>query len=259
MTRDSDTGQKLSAYIITLNEARNIERAIESVRWMDEVVVLDSGSADGTQDMARKLGARVVTMDFKGFVEQKNAAMDLCTGDWLFNLDADEEVTPELRESIERVVDEGEAANCTVWSVPRRTYYFGRWMKHCGWYPEWRPRLSKRGTARWQGEVLHETLADDCAAGKLAGDLKHRPYEDLGEHLETLARYTEIWANREAGHGRRASIIDLVFRPPVRFVKMYLIRLGFLDGLPGFIASVMGAYYVFLKHARLYESTGKNE
>jgi hypothetical protein len=107
--------------------------------------------------------------------------------------------------------------------------------------------------------ILHETLAGECPAGKLAGDLKHRPYEDLGEHLDTLARYTKIWATREAGHRHRASIIDVVFRPPVRFVKMYLIRLGFLDGLPGFIASVMGAYYVFLKYARLYELTGKNE
>jgi glycosyltransferase involved in cell wall biosynthesis len=226
---------------------------------MDEVVVLDSGSTDCTVDIARGLGARVETMEFKGFVEQKNVAMDLCTGDWLFNLDADEEVTPVLRESIERVIDKEGGDCCAVWSVPRRTFYFGRWMNHCGWYPEWRPRMSRRGSARWQGEALHETLAGDGATGKLMGDLKHRPYEDLGEHLDTLARYTRIWANREAGRGRSASIIDMVFRPPVRFVKMYLLRLGFLDGLPGLIASVMGAYYVFLKYARLYELTGKNE
>ena len=246
-------------YLITKDEEHNIGRVLESVRWMDEIVVLDSGSTDRTADIARSLGARVVVSDFRGFVEQKNAAMKLCTGEWVFNIDADEEVTPELRRSIEDVVYNANDSGADVFSVARRTWYMNRWIRHCGWYPEYRTRLSRKGCAEWRGEILHESLEGDTPPVALTGDLLHRPYEDMGEHITTIRRYTELWAARESGKGRRASITDMAFRPVFRFVKMYVIRAGFLDGIPGFVASVMGAWYVFMKYTRLYEVSGKSE
>jgi len=190
-------------------------------------------------------------------VNQKNDAMERCSGEWLFNLDADAEDTPELRRSIEKVVYGGSPRGNarSAYQVPRKTWYLGRWMEHCGWYPEYRTRLSRRGRARWQGEDLHEELAGDGPAGRLSGDLLHRPYWDLGEHMDTIRRYTYLWAQREAAAGRGVSWTDIVFRPFFRFVKMYFLRGGFLDSGPGFVASVMGAWYVFLKYARLYEMT----
>jgi len=247
----------LSAYIITKNEERNIARAIRSVLWMDEVIVLDSGSTDGTVETAERLGAKVVVSEFRGFVNQKNDAMERCSGEWLFNLDADEEVTPELRRSIEEVVRGNSRCGdaCPAYQVPRKTWYLGRWMEHCGWYPEYRTRLSRKGRARWRGEELHEELVGDGPVERLSGDLLHRPYRDLGEHMDTIRRYTYLWARREAAAGRGASWADIVFRPFFRFVKMYFLRGGFLDRGPGFVASAMGAWYVFLKYARLYEMT----
>lgn len=250
----------ISAYLITRNEEQNIARAIESVRWMDEVVVLDSGSTDRTVEISERMGAKVWTEPFQGFVIQKNRAMDFCTGDWVFNLDADEEVTPELRESILAVIaTSGPEKSPSVFAVRRKTRYMGRWIRHCGWYPEYRERLSRKGCARWEGEMLHESLRGDGVAGRLEGDFLHRPYADLGAHIRKIDEYTDIWARREFSRGRRAGLSDLVGRPLARFMKMYFLRTGFLDGVPGFAVSVMGAWYTFMKYARLYEMARSHE
>ena len=246
----------ISAYIITKDEACNIIGAIESVRWMDEVIVLDSGSSDDTVEIARKTGAKVSFAKFQGFVAQKNAAMELCRGDWVFNLDADEEVSSELKKSIEKTVfSDGSSNMPDVYNVTRKTWYMGRWINHCGWYPEYRVRLSRRGKARWRGEFVHEELYGDCPVGYLSGDLLHKPYSDLREHLRTIGCYSELWAKREAQAGRIFHWVDLIFRPAVKFIKMYVIRAGFLDRGPGLVASFMGSWYTFMKYARLYEIT----
>ncbi len=256
----SEPRPTISAYLITRNEERNIARAIESVRWMDEVVVLDSGSTDQTVEIAERMGAKVRMEPFQGFVVQKNRALELCAGDWAFNLDADEEVTPELRDSIlAATASPGTEQSPPVYAVCRRTWYMGRWIRHCGWYPEYRERLSRKGCARWEGEMLHESLRGDGAAGRLAGDLLHRPYSDMGAHARKIDVYTDIWARREWSRGRRAGLADLAARPLVRFAKMYLLRAGFLDGLPGFSAAVMGAWYTFMKYARLHEMARNRE
>ena len=244
----------ISAYIISKNEENNIARAIGSVLWMDEVIVLDSGSTDKTVDIAEKLGAKVSQAPFRNFVEQKNRAMDLCSGEWDFNLDADEEVTSELKHSLMKVISREEGANGTaVYSVSRRILYMGRWIRHCGWYPEYRERLSEKGRAVWKGNILHERLASEGSVGILEGDLLHRPYSSLGDHLKTIDRYSLLWAKREAESGRKTGLFSIITRPPVKFLKMYIIRAGFLDYGPGFVASVMGSFYTFMKYARLYE------
>ncbi len=232
---------------------------MESVRWMDDVVVLDSGSIDRTVEIAKKMGAKVWVEPFRGFVEQKNRAMELCIGDWLFSLDADEEVTPELRSSILHLLGSHREGEPSAFAVNRRTLYMGRWIRHCGWYPEYRVRLSKRGCARWGGEIVHESLQYAGKPGKLRGDLLHRPYPDLGAHAKKIVRYAELWAYREHSKGRKVLFADLMMRPAVRFLKMYVLRAGFLDGAPGFAVSVMGAWYAFMKYARLREISRNSE
>ncbi|MFC1541138.1 glycosyltransferase family 2 protein [Candidatus Latescibacterota bacterium] len=244
----------ISAYIITKNEENHIGRALESVLWMDELVVLDSGSTDDTVKIAEKYGTKVKFNEFKNFIEQKNKAMEFCNGEWLFNLDADEEVSPELRKSIEETVySNTKDKSITIYNISRKTYYMGRWMKHCGWYPEFRARLSRNGHAQWTGEAIHEKLEGNGNSDFISGDLLHRPYDNLGEHLKTIYTYSEIWAEREASRGRKASIPGIFFRPVLKFVKMYILKAGFMDFGPGFFASMMGAWYIFMKYSRLYE------
>ncbi|MFC1511944.1 glycosyltransferase family 2 protein [Candidatus Latescibacterota bacterium] len=244
----------ITVYLITLNEEENILRALRSVSWADEIIVLDSGSTDRTCEIARGLGAKIYVEPFRGFVEQKNRALELCAGDWAFNLDADEEVTDSLRASIETAVrDDPDGSVQSAYEVIRRTWYLDRWILHCGWYPQYRCRLSQRGMARWTGDTLHESLTVSGQVGRLFGNLLHRPYRDLGAHLRAIDRYSDLFATREKGKGRSATIIEVILRPPLKFLKMYVLRGGFLDRAPGLIASLMGAWYTFMKYARLYE------
>jgi (heptosyl)LPS beta-1,4-glucosyltransferase len=245
---------KISVYLIAKNEEKKIRTALESVKWADEIVVVDSGSIDKTKEIALEYGAKVFDEEFRGFVFQKNSAMEHCSGEWLFNIDADEEVTDDLRKSIEFIIFRNEDEKSFIsYNVNRKIFYLGRWMKHCGWYPEYRVRLSRKGAAKWVGEVLHEKLEGNGKSGYLKGDLLHRPYDNLGAHLNTIGRYTGIWAARENEKGRKVSLIDLIFRPAIRFFKMFVLKAGFLDGVPGFTASFMGGFYAFMKYARLYE------
>jgi (heptosyl)LPS beta-1,4-glucosyltransferase len=245
---------KISVYLIAKNEEKKIRTALDSIKWVDEIVVVDSGSVDKTKEIAREYGAKVFDEEFQGFVFQKNSAMEHCSGEWLFNIDADEEVTDDLRKSIEFIIfNKEDKNNFNSYNINRKIFYLGRWMNHCGWYPEYRVRLSRKGAAKWVGEVLHEKLEGNGQSGYLKGYLLHRPYENLGAHLNTIGRYSGIWAARENEKGKKAKISDLIFRPAIRFIKMFVLKAGFLDGVPGFTASFMGAFYAFMKYARLYE------
>jgi len=244
----------ISAYIITKNAEATIGVSLRSISWADEIVVVDSGSTDKTVEICEKAGARVYNEPFRGFVEQKNLAMSYCHCDWVFNLDADEEVTPELKRSILEVSkNPNPSSDIAIYTVTRKTWYMGRWILHSGWYPEYRVRLSRKEKARWVGEMLHEKLEGDGDIGRLSGDLLHRPYADLGEHMRKMNVYTDIWARKEKTRGRKASWCDILFRPIVSFTKMYVLRCGFLDFGPGLIISIMGAWYTFMKYARLLE------
>ena len=254
--KNSAKTPRISAYIITRDEEQNIGRALKSVQWMDEYIVLDSGSEDDTVEIARDLGAIVSVQTFKDFISQKNKAMELCSGQWLFNPDADEEVTPELRASVEKILNGDTSDDIpSLFKVNRKNQYLGRWIKHCGWYPEYRIRLSRRDCAQWKGEILHEKLVGDGTVGVLSGELLHRPYKSLGDHLNKMNRYSELWAHRESERGRKSGVLNCIVRPWGKFVKMYILKAGFLDAGPGLIASMMGAVYSFLKYARLYELT----
>jgi glycosyltransferase involved in cell wall biosynthesis len=243
---------KLSACIIAQDEESRIRGCLESVGFADEVVVVDGGSRDRTAELARELGARVVTHPFDGHVEQKNRALGAAVHPWALCLDADERLSPELRAEIERLRREG-PGDAAGFTFPRRTQYLGRWIRHGGWYPDRKLRLFRRDRGRWTGTNPHDRVEVDGPVRALSGDLLHFTYRDLSHHLRTVDAYTTIAAREKHRKGERFRRGALVFRPAGKFLRMYFLRAGFLDGLPGFLLAVTGAYYVFLKYAKLHE------
>lgn len=252
----------LSVCIITLNERDNLPRCLASVAGLaTQVVVLDSCSTDGTQQLARQAGAEVHERPFAGHVQQKQQALDLAREDWVLSLDADEWLDAGLRAEIAGIVKGGPAAggaaarDCVAFELNRRNEYLGAWIDHCGWSPQWRLRLARRGQARWAGTDPHDRLvaSGEGQVGRLSGRLCHRPYRDLADHVAKINRYTDTMARRRYEGGERGSLVQLVLNPPARFVRMYVLRAGFLDGWRGLLVSALGAFYVFLKYAKLRE------
>jgi glycosyltransferase involved in cell wall biosynthesis len=241
----------LSACIIARDEERDIGDCLESVSFCDERIVVDAGSRDRTVEIARAAGARVIVRGWPGHIAQKNFALEQATGEWVLAVDADERVTPELRAEIERELARP-AVPFDGFSVPRRSFYMGRWIRHSGWYPDRKVRLVRRGRARWGGVDPHDRLECAGPVKRLRGDLLHYSYRDLAEHLRKIDAFTSIAAREKEARGARA-FPDIVLRPPAKFLKSYVWKLGLLDGLPGFVIAALGAYYVFLKYAKLIE------
>jgi glycosyltransferase involved in cell wall biosynthesis len=215
------------------------------------VVVLDSGSTDGTPARARELGARVLEVDWPGFVAQKNRAAAACSQEWVLSIDADEVVSAELAASISSLWARG-APERAGYSVSRLSHWMGAPIRHGCWYPDVRPRLFHRGRARWAGEDPHDRLEVEGELGRLQGELLHHPYEDLREQLETIDRYAEIFVQQSRRRGRRARSWDLLIRPPAHLLKALLLRSGWLDGARGLCLAFLGATAVSLKWTRLY-------
>ena len=234
---------KLSGCIIAYNEADRIERAIRSLGFCDEVVVLDSGSTDGTDAIAERLGAQVIRTDWPGHVTQKNRAIAACSGEWLVSIDADEWVSEALAQEIIAFLN---APASEAASVPRRNHWLGTALAHGRWYPDRHVRLALRKNATWTGQDPHDRL-EAGTAFPLRHDLHHDPYRSLGEHLSTIDRYTRIAATQVKP---RFFLFDLGVRPCWSFLRAYVLEQGFRDGLPGFVLAVLGAVYVVLKYAR---------
>jgi len=242
----------LSLCVITRDEERNLARCLDSAAFADDVVVLDSGSTDGTVELARARGARVFVEPFRGHVAQKNRAVELAKHAWVLSLDADEEVSPPLRASIEQALADGRP-DVAGFALARKTAYAGRFIEHGGWWPEWRVRLVDRARARWGGEDPHDRIVADGRIERLEGALHHYAYRDLAHHLEKVNRYTTTMAAGLHARGVRFSAFDLLTHPPAHFLKMFVLRRGFLDGWRGFVLATIGAFYVFLKYAKLWE------
>lgn len=235
--------------MITHNEEANLARALRSVSWADEIIVVDSGSTDRTREIATSFGAKVFDVDWKGFGPAKQAAVERASGDWLFSLDADEEVTVELAEEIKRVVrEESEFAG---YSIPRKTSFLGRWILHCGWYPDPVLRLFRKGSGRFDDALVHERVILTGKEGRLRGEIMHYSYPNLTVYLEKLNRYTSLGAEEAWRSGKRATWFDIVGRPPVAFIKYYVSKRGFLDGLEGFVLCVLSGVSVLVKYAKL--------
>ncbi|MDE3197878.1 MAG: glycosyltransferase family 2 protein [Acidobacteriota bacterium] len=239
---------QISATIVTLNEERNIARAIESLRMVDEIVVVDSGSSDRTRDIAAKLGARVVEEKWRGYAGQKNYAAECASHDWILSIDADECVTEDLEGEILQLRKDG--PKFRAYSFPRLAQYLGRWIRHGGWYPDRKIRLYDRNAARWEGAYVHESVHTTETVGELQGNLLHFTCASLSEHLKTIDRYTRLAADELRASGKAVSLRHLIVDPIWAVFRTYIIRRGFLDGVPGVSIAWMAGLYVFLKYAR---------
>jgi glycosyltransferase involved in cell wall biosynthesis len=239
---------KISATIITLNEERNIARAIESLRCADEIVVVDSGSTDRTAEIAAKLGARVVESPWPGYAKQKNFAAEQASHDWILSLDADESLSEALEAEIWRLKKSGPQYD--AYTMPRMAQYLGRWIRHSGWYPDLKVRLYHRDKAVWVGAYVHETVRVSGRVGHLESNLLHFTCDSLSEHLRTMDRYTTLAAEQLLANRVKVTWARLIFVAPWTFFQTYLLKLGFLDGPEGLAIASMAAFYNYLKFAK---------
>jgi glycosyltransferase involved in cell wall biosynthesis len=235
--------------VITLNEAAHIEACLASVAWADEVLVVDSGSTDDTVRLATGAGARVLLHEWPGYAAQKNWAAGQAAHDWILSIDADERVTPELAAEIRQALAAADPP--AGFRLPRLAWHLGRWIRATDWYPDYQLRLYDRRRAAWGSRRVHESVEAAGPVRTLTSDLHHFAYRDLSHHHATMDRYTTLAAIEMFDQGRKASLADLVIHPPAAFLRNYFLRRGCAAGTPGFIISVMNAYYVFLKFAKL--------
>lgn len=240
----------LSLVVIARDEADRIEACLASVPFAAERIVLDSGSTDGTPEIAERAGAIVVRTDWPGHVAQKNRALAAATQPWILSLDADERLSPEAADELQRALRApGEAIG---FSFPRLSTWLGTPLRHGRWYPDRKLRVARAGRARWVGDDPHDRLEADGPVTALAGDIVHVPYRDLSEHLRTIDRYSRIHADAMRRRGQRARWWDVVARPPLHFVNAFLLRRGFLDGVPGFAVAALGSTHTMCKWLRLW-------
>lgn len=241
----------ISLAIITLNEEAHIARCIQSVPWASEVIVVDSGSQDKTVEIAKELGAQVYAQKFLGFGPQKQWALDKTNQDWVLSLDADEALSPELSQEIQKKWKEGFEAQ--GYFLPRLSYHMGRWIRHGGWHPDYQLRLFNKKFARWGGGHVHEKIICEKTK-KLKHVIYHWVFRDLSHQVEANNRYSSLGAQDLKDRKKKFCLCKLLFKPISKFVECYFFKRGFLDGLPGFIIAVGASYSVFLKFSKLYES-----
>jgi glycosyltransferase involved in cell wall biosynthesis len=239
---------KITATIITLNEERNIARAIESLRCCDEIVLVDSGSVDRTVELAAKLGARVVESPWHGYATQKNYAAEQATHDWILSLDADEALSESLEAEIWTVKKKGPSYD--AYTMPRLAQYLGRWILHSGWYPDRKIRLYHRAKAKWVGDFVHESVQVNGRVGHLESNLLHFTCESLSEHLKTMDRYTTLAAEELVSRKQKILLRNMILDPAWTFSRTYFFQRGYKDGLEGLTIAYMAAFYTFLKYAK---------
>jgi glycosyltransferase involved in cell wall biosynthesis len=244
---------RLSVALVTRNEEDRLRACLESVVWADEIVVVDAESEDKTVAIAQEFTDRVVVRPWPGYAAQKNTALDLATGDWVLSLDADEVVSSELRAEIARVLAADGPAD--GYTVPRRNIFWGRWVRHGGLYPDRQLRFFRRGRGRFVARAVHESVRVEGRVEPADGHLEHRSYRDVSDFLARADRYSTLAAEEAVAQGRRARVSDLLLRPLGRFLAMYVVQGGFLDGWRGFLLAALYAYYVLIRSAKIWERT----
>ncbi|MBW5802889.1 glycosyltransferase family 2 protein [Coxiella endosymbiont of Ornithodoros amblus] len=245
---------KLSVYIIAYNQISKIEDAIKSVLWADEVVVVDSHSTDGTTELAEKLGTRVVQVPFRGFGDLRNQAVAACQYDWIFSLDSDERCTPAARDEILSIINSNNALD--TYKIPRKNRFMGRWIKHGGWYPDYRqPQLFRKNAITYVPDVVHENY--HCHSNKSMGYLKNPiwqiSFEDLSEMMYKANRYSTLGVDRLKKKYGKACMLRAIAHMSWTFVKVYIVKFGFLDGWPGLVIAMGHSYGAFYRYAKFYE------
>jgi glycosyltransferase involved in cell wall biosynthesis len=241
----------LSLVIIARDAAHELSDCLASAAFAAESVVVDSGSSDDTAAIAARCGARVIEHAWEGFGPQKNFAVGQARHDWVLCLDADERVSPELAAAIAALFARGTPGAAAAYTIARRNRFLGRWLAHGEGYPDWNVRLFDRRRARWSDDLVHEKVVADGPAAKLHGDLLHASAESIDAYIAKQNRYTTVQAGQMHARGERASAAQLVLSPAARFLRFYVFRLGFLDGVAGFAHIAIGAFASFLKYAKL--------
>ncbi len=250
---DSATARPtVSAIVVCYNEEENIGACLESLRWCDEIVVVDSFSTDNTVDICKRFTDRVIQKAWTGYRDQKAFAHSQATRDWVLLVDSDERVTPELKEEIGQALarDKGEYSG---YALPRLVFYLNRWWRRGGWYPDYDVRLFRRERATWGGTDPHEKIIVDGKVRRLRHPLHHFSYRDIEDHMERINRFTSISSRELRKSGHSWHLADALFRPAGRFFRSYFLRRGFMEGFAGFYVAVTAAVYVFLKYAKLCE------
>ena len=243
----------LSAVLIVKNEENTLASCLDSLSWADEIVVLDAGSIDKTVEIAKKYTHQVfLESDWQGYGIQRQRAQGYATGDWVVMIDADEHVTPDLKSSIQNVVLTNDQRK--VYALPRLSWVFGRFIRHSGWYPDYVVRLYPRNKAQYGDEKVHEKLhfSDDMRVVKLKGDLLHYTYRDLEHYLVKSASYAAAWAEQRQARGKRSSLLQGFWHGLACFLRMYVFRLGFLDGRQGLLLALLSGHSTFVKYADLW-------
>jgi glycosyltransferase involved in cell wall biosynthesis len=252
MNREPDgvahTAVKLSAAVITKNEEKKIGDCLDSLSFADEIIVVDCGSTDQTVEIAKSKGAKVIFHDWEGHIGQKNFAISQTSGEWILSIDADERVSAKLRGEIERELINPKADG---YAIARLVFYINRWIYHCGWYPARKIRLFKKGHGIWSGENPHDKIELKGRCANIGGDLFHLSFDSISDHLKTIDSFTEIAAKERVAKNQKAGPFSILLRPPATFVKMYFLKLGFLDGIPGLILSGLSSYHVFCKYLKI--------
>jgi glycosyltransferase involved in cell wall biosynthesis len=243
--------EKVSAVIIAYNEQDTIERCLKGLDWADEIIVVDSFSSDQTVERCQRYTAKVIRHEWEGFVRQKIYATGLAQHDWIFSIDADEELSVELKADIINLKRSG--FNAAAYQIPRRVFYLGKWIGHGGWYPDYKVRLFNRQQGQWIGIDVHEYWQTTGRLGKVRGDLLHYSYKNVADHVRKINQTTSVSAQELLSQGIRVSPFHTLIKPTAKFLKSYFIKAGFLDGYIGLVIALMGGYYVFLKYLKAWE------
>lgn len=247
---------KISAVIIAFDEERQIADAISSVKWADEIIVVDSESTDRTREIAESLGAKVIVNKWPGFAAQKQIGTDAAENDWIFSLDADERVSDKLREEILEIRERSGGPDADGYKIPRLSFYMGRAIRHSGWYPDWQLRFFDRRKGHWKNVRVHESveMAPNTRITRLNCEIEHFSIENAGHHHRILGeRYAPLAARQMHEDGRRSSPFKIAISGPAAFIRAYILKLGFLDGFPGYCIAKFAAQHAFLKYTLLWE------
>jgi len=244
----------ISAYIITFNEEEKIGAAVKSVKWADEIIIADSNSTDRTVEIAESLGATVVQIPFKGFGDLRNRAMKACKHDWIFSLDSDERCTKEAEEEIKEIIND--KASVDAYYIPRKNFFMGRWIKHSGFYPDYRqPQLFKTGTLIFENDPVHERfkVRSSKPVGYFKNHLYQIPFKSLEEILSKANRYSSLGAEKLSQAGKKPGMFKALGHAIWTFIQHFVFKLGFLDAWPGFVIALANFEGTFYKYAKLYE------
>jgi glycosyltransferase involved in cell wall biosynthesis len=247
-----DDHLRVSAVLVCCDEEENVERCLQSLTWTDEIIVVDSFSQDRTLGLCRKYTDRIFQREWSGMVQQRAYAVSLARNEWVFAIDADEVVSEKLRDEVLARLSEDKNEKSGYY-VKRHSYYLGRWINHGGWYPDFKLRLFRKDKAYVGGENPHDRCFVHGKTAKLKGEIIHYPYKNISRQLCTIDNYSDIVSDRLFKEKSAFPLVKMYIKPPVKFIETYIYKLGFLDGLPGFVISVLSSYYVFMKYAKLWE------